>query len=282
MFSVAERGPGRAVALLALLVVACGSGIRTDFTSELDVEYRPGAFLDVYTPQHVEASSAVLLLHGCCGDRSDLIQLAVELVEDGHIVVNASWTTLRDGGGYPVSYEDVACAAAVAVERAGDLVATPGITIVAWDDGALLAGVVAQADMHPSDCGAPRATPAAVIGLGGFYGWEPGSAAAEAAAGDEETLQFFGGPPDLAREAWRLGNPYTASTSPPPVEFWAVVGRNDELLDESDRWIDHIRARGGAGTLEVIRGANHTDVIAPRTPAGARVLEIVGEVGSRS
>ncbi|MDQ4096342.1 MAG: hypothetical protein M3144_00520, partial [Actinomycetota bacterium] len=65
-----------------------------------DVPYFGSARLDVFSPPW-SGAPVVVTLHGCCGDREDLFQLAYGLAEAGAVVFNPSFRNLPDGGGYP-------------------------------------------------------------------------------------------------------------------------------------------------------------------------------------
>jgi acetyl esterase/lipase len=260
---------------VAILTLVTGCGVDRAATVEVidDVPYTASATLAVYRPVATAAAPVAVLLHGCCGDRADLGQLALALAGEGMVVYNASWTTADAGGGWPVSYREAACAVAFAASSAPDHGGDGShVVLVGWSDGALLASVVALGGVDPGpECAATELpAPAVMVGLGGFYGYEAGDDPATEAgrrflgAGDE------GVPGDphslLAAAVWR-------------VPSSLVTGTRDELHEATQAWA---RALGAHGLpVEILEtDGTHFDVISPRTPAGALAVRSIVAAGA--
>ena len=273
------------IALLAAAGAGCGQGQSRDANSAVlppvvvvrGIPYTASAELDVYRPEGMSGLPVVVTLHGCCGTRDDLSQLASGLAENGAVVFNASWRGTDGGpGGYPGAYQEAACAVGFARAAAGAHGGDPRrVTLVGWSDGALVAGVVANAGASfdqgcRSRDGQLAGLPDALVALGGFLGW--------AAAGDghvdpryvsERTVGYFGGTPDVVPDAWSAGNPYTHLGRNRDLQVRLVVGRDDPLLLDAECFSAAARTAGHPVTLTVAEGAGHQTIIAPRTPEGA-------------
>jgi dienelactone hydrolase len=88
------------VVLAAALVTGSRSGIGpVRQPAPTPVEYRPDAVLDEYRPAApARGASAVLLVHGCCGDRRDLAAMARAIARRGVHVLNADVRAFHRGG----------------------------------------------------------------------------------------------------------------------------------------------------------------------------------------
>lgn len=285
----------RALAVLVTLVTvaaaaACGGG-DTDEAADAgvqmtrDLSYAPGRTLDVVAPPRQAAPEGasgpvVVTLHGCCGDRHDLTPLAVALATGGAVVFNASWQNMNDGGGWPHSYEQAACALRWARQEAPRYGGDPGrVTVVGWSDGALVAGVAALLGGTPAPAQtsclaagrpAPDGEPAladALVVVAGFPGWPAGDPVPPEQV-NGRTVAFFGGRPDEAPDAWAGGNPFTHLHRNPAIPVRLVVGREDPLLGANGCFLAAARAAGHPVRLVVAPGAGPQTVIAPRTPEG--------------
>lgn len=242
-----------------------------------DLPYARGATLDVYAPTAGHGRPVLVLLHGCCGSREDLSQLAWEAAAAGAVVFNATWQNLRGGGRFPTAYQQAACAVrfarATATRHGG---AAGRVTLLGWSDGAMLATVVANAgDDFAGDCLAPghSALPDAVVGVGGFYGWpvQPGGAV-DGRYVTPRTVRFFGGSPDRAPAAWAAGNPYTQLGRNHRVGLALVVDAVDPLLDDNRRFLAALQGAGHRATLTVVAGGDPLTLISPRTDQGRVTL----------
>jgi acetyl esterase/lipase len=262
---------GAALAAAALAAGACGSdGDRVEI--EQGVPYTDAASLDVHAPRRPRLAPVVVTLHGCCGDKHDLTALAHGLAEQGAVVFNASWRIGADAAGYPQAYERAACAVRFARARARLYGGDPGrVTLVGWSDGALLAAVIGNAgEEFQGPCRAGRGrNPEAVVSLGGFLGWPLAGGGIDPAYVNEQTIGFFGGPPEETAPAWRAGNPYAHLGRHPDVEFRLVVAAGDELAPDSHRFAEAARRAAHPVSVRVAEGGGHQTIIAPRTPEGA-------------
>lgn len=246
--------------------------------------YVTGAALDVHLPPPAQntagsAPPTIVLVHGCCGDRSDLGKLAEALAESGAVVLNADWAGIDADARFPEAYEDVACAVRFAREQAAAFGGDPARVVLAgWSDGALVASVVAAGGdtFDARRCRHPDASarPDAVVGIAGFYGWP---LPVPARYVTPRTQAFFGGPPTAAAEAWARATPYSwlgTGTAAPTV---LLVGTTDPLVADARRYTAALQRAGSAVRLIELPPAGDQTLLSPRTREGRRVVaEVLG------
>ncbi len=239
-----------------------------------DLKYHPSALVDVYHPDGSAGHPVIVLLHGCCGGREDLFQLAHGLASRGVVVFNAEWTAIPDGGRYPEVYEQAACAVRYARFSAA-LFGGDGsdVALLGFSDGALLGAVVtltaseAQGECAYSDSSKPDL----FIGVSGFYGWEldgPGSIETT-----PEMEGFFGGSPLEAPTAWAEGNPYDHLDSTSTSSFLLIAGEDDPLASNAACFQLALVDAGHDSGLTIVPRTGHLELISPRTPAGRIVVD---------
>jgi acetyl esterase/lipase len=264
--------------LIPLLVAGCGSAPGREVAMTRGIAYAPGMELDVHARAGTTGAPVLVLLHGCCGSKDDLTQLAEAIAARGAVVFNASWTNVERGGAWPRSYQDAACAVRFARATAASFGGDPGrVALLGWSDGSLLAAVVAMAG-NDLVGGCPRpgvsALPDALVGVAGFYGWPatPGQVVDRRYV-NARTVRFFGGTPTQVPRAWAGGNPYTQLGGNRRLEVRLVAGDADPLLADSRRFLAALRRAGYRATLRVADGGDHRTVIAPRLPPGRLTVE---------
>jgi acetyl esterase/lipase len=265
-----------ATVLLAVLALRASPLPGVEVAWELP--YAGAATLDVYAPAHGHGRPVLVMLHGCCGAKEDLSQLAWEAAAAGAVVYNVTWLNLQRGGGYPTAYQQAACAVrfarATATRHGG---AASRVTLLGWSDGAMLAAVVANAgDDFGGDCLARghSALPDAVVGVGGFYGWPVAAGGGiDARYVTPRTARFFGGSPARAPAAWAAGNPYTQLGRNRRVGVALIVDANDPLVDDNRRFLAALRRARHRATLTVVAGGDPLTLISPRTDQGRATLQ---------
>lgn len=268
------------VGLLLLLLAACGAGPPTGTDVAVrtvrDVEYRPGWAMDVSRPATGTGLPVAVLLHGCCGDRSDLTLLARAIADTGVVTVNADWGGLS-AGGFPSGVSRAACALVAgrdaAVEHGGD---PSRLVLVGWSDGAMVAALVA---LGAVGCpGAPAAPPPALLTIGGWFGW-PGPAPVQR---DARAEAWFGGPQADVPDAWAAGNPYRALGGGRGLRAHLLVGEQDPVAPESERFAAALEAAGAQVRLSVLPYAGDQTLLSARTEEGRTVVRAVRELLDRS
>lgn len=244
-----------------------------------DVLYGPGGRLDIYTREGSHRAPVVVMMHGCCGDKRDLTQLARGLSAAGAVTFNVSWTSMPEGGRFPGVYAEAACAVRFARANAGTYGGDPGrVTVLGWSDGALLAAVAAMAGARFQE-GCPvedtSSAPAKLVGVGAFLGWPVPTGPIDARYVNERSIAFFGGAPEDAPDAWRSGNPYTYLGRQPELAIGLVVGAGDVLVDDNLAFAAAARNAGHGVTVSVVDGGGHLDLLAPSMPQGAATVRAV-------
>lgn len=251
------------------------------------IPYSTGAVLDVHRPPSAPGRTGpapvVVLVHGCCGDRSDLGKLAEAVSAAGAVVINADWAGIDADARFPDAFEDVACAVRFARARAASFGGDPTRVVLAgWSDGALAATVVAtggdtfdaQRCRHP----AASAKPDAVVGIAGFYGWPVPVPSRYATA---RAQRFFGGSPLTAPRAWARATPYSWLWPAQGPETVLLVGVTDPLVDDARRYAAALRQFGHSVRLLEIPEAGDQLLISPRTTEGRTVVAEVLSVSGR-
>jgi acetyl esterase/lipase len=251
-----------------------GSPVTTPPAHQIAVDLVAGLAVEIYGPSDPADGRAVLMLHGggwYGGEPASMAALADYLASQGLVVFNATYRT--SSGGYPESFDDVACDARYALGAMARYTSYEGpLAIVAHSAGAHLASVVTlSGGVFGRDC--PTVTEMSVdrfVGLAGAY--DPTLYSLVLAS-------YFGTRLDNDPTPWEAGSPYTyieeASTS--GLAVLLIHGDADELVPFSSSELLS-QAMQGAGydvTLEVIPGATHADV---RDPAlvGDTIVDFIG------
>jgi acetyl esterase/lipase len=283
-----------AVACSLLVVLPAASSSKAAFSPAMrteEVHYAEGMVADELRPARVAAGApVVVLVHGCCGDRRDMAALARALARRGAAVLNADVPTVADGGGWPASYEAVACATATARAVAAGLDGGPHeVALVGWSEGAFLAAAVTLG-WRERDAGtgspacpvdAAGAGPDILVGLGGYYGWPGEEVPADLVS--EATIAWFGATPAENPAAWQRGNPYwwLATTPPAGAAPAAPLPRVRLIAAPGDQgtsaFQQALAARGADAATVTIPGATHLAFIQPRDVAGAEALAALSE-----
>ncbi len=199
------------------------------------------------------------------GERSGMGPFAQLVAGQGAVVFVTDYRAAPTwGGGYPISYQDVACAIRFARANA-DLWGGDGsrVTLVAHSFGAFIASVVAlSADAFepaPTGCLATSGStkPDAFIGIAGVYSQDDVS--------QVTLVDQFGGTKDQAQATWTSGDPYAQvagrSNISLPIEL--IHGTLDNNVRPASS-VDFKYALDQAGyrsQLTFIENADHSSVL---------------------
>jgi len=270
--------------MLLLLPASAEQTRRAGVSSSVQIasiQYAPETVIDRYEPATIGARAPVfVLLHGCCGDRRDLAGLARALARRGNVVLNPDIHNLRDGGGWPKSYEDAICAASRARKVARQLDRGPHyVVMIGWSDGALIGATVTLGwdALAPSvtRCAVDRSAtpPDLFIGLSGYYGWPDVEVPADVV--NEGTIRWFGARPSDDPNAWRAGNAWSwigvAGADHRP-SFLLLSGTDDPLAAGARMFAAGLLAHGLDVSTVEIPGGTHLGLAQPRSDEGALAL----------
>jgi len=238
--------------------------VHVPFTSTLS--------LDVYGSE----GPTVVLFHGggwVTGSPADIAPLAEAIAQRGAVVFNAPYRLTFEGGGFPTTFEDAACAVRFAAEHTVEYGGDPDrLIVVGYSAGAQIAAVVALAgDTFDGDCLVEMndTLPTRLVGLAGPYDTDALGPLLE---------PFFGTDPAVDPEPWRLGNPFTYLGRNPDLVVRLIHGDQDQIvpLIFSRYFEQQLSDHGYDVTLTVVPGADHRDVVDPAAYGDLAVDAAVG------
>ena len=220
----------------------------------------------VFGPESVGSYPVVVLFHGggwFGGAPTSTAPLAEFLASKGIVVFNATYRTQT--GGYPESFDDVACALRYARANADNYTTADGPVVLAGHSaGAHLASVVALAgDEFGSDCPAEEtATADRFIGLAGPY---------DPTLYRQVLPAFFGTRFENDPAPWEAGSAYSYLGANSGLEMLLMHGDADELVPiSSTRLFADVLAEAGYDVeMALVKGAHHQDLRDPNVVGDA-------------
>lgn len=243
-----------------------------------DVEHAPGHTLDIYVPADPAAAPlpVVVALHGCCGQRSDLVKLAEAIAAHDVVVVNADWPGVGMRGRFPRSYEIAACAVRYARANAARLGGDPArVAVLGWSDGALPAASIALAPQRwsASRCHVrDEITSIGLIGVDGFYGWRAPVASRYVT---RRSVRFVGGSPEQAPAAWRAATPYHWIERAARTSATLIVASPSQLTHDARSFARALRRHGHDAAVVELAAARGASPLSPRTALGRNTARAV-------
>jgi len=245
----------------------------TEPKNRIGIDLVRGLPIEIFGPEEIGEYPVVVMLHGggwFGGSAASMEPLAGHLASHGIVVFNSTYRTTA--GGYPESFDDVACDVRFALSTAPEYTTARGpLTVVAHSAGAHIGSVVSLAgDLFGSDC--PDADQVRVdrfVGLAGPY--DP-TIYASVLAG------YFGTRLEEDREPWEAGSPYSYLRANPDLRMLLIHGDDDDLvpISSSELFAEAASDAGLGVTLETLPGASHMDVRSPSL-VGDRIAEFVTE-----
>lgn len=210
------------------------------------------------------------------GRPDDIAPLAEETAAAGTVVFNAAYRLALRGGGYPMTFEDAACAVRFARNAARQFGGDPGsVTVVGYSAGGHIGSVTALAgDTFIGDCAAESgsALPDAFVGVAAPYNTD---------ILDPLLLIFFGTDRDQDPAPWVDGNPYTHIGSNPDLKVRLIQGDMDLVVPVgfAIAFDDALRTAGYDVELTVIAGGDHLTVVDPLKDGGEVVKAVLSVSG---
>ncbi len=225
----------------------------------------------IFAPETKHAYPVVVMFHGggwFGGSSLSTAPLAEYLADQGVVVFNSTYRT--SSGGFPESFDDVACAIRGARVEAADYTTTPDeISVVGHSAGAHLASVIALAgDEFGSQCAsAGSATVDAFVGLAGPY---------DPTLYRQVLPSFFGTRFENDPAPWEAGSAYTYLGNNPTIEVLLMHGGADELvpISSSQLFSDALAEAGYEVEFVEVEGAPHQALRDPNV-VGPKVLEFL-------
>ena len=202
---------------------------------------------------------AVVLVHGggwIGGSPSIMRPLAEYLTDEGFLTVNTRYALSGQQPGFPAAVEDVACAVRYAAAHTDS---DGSVAVLGHSAGAHIAAVVAlTGDLYSLTCPIPgTGVPDRLVGLAGPY---------DITRLGPLMIPFFGVGPTEEPETWVAGNPFRLVAENTDLVSLLMYGDADGFIDDSFTF-DFAEALDGAGSealVEVVEGARHNDMYAPR------------------
>ena len=190
--------------------------------------------------------------------------ISLDLTRRGWAAWNVEYRRLGGGGGWPMTFQDVADSIdrlAALADRRLDLTR---VTLLGHSAGAHLALWAADRATTPSNAvgGSPLVLPTRVVAL---------APVTDLASAGRAARQLVGGSPDEFPERWADTDP--VRRLPPPIPTLIVHGENDQTIDvqRSRRYVADCLVAGGDMGLATPPGDGHRYPIDPSSASWAAV-----------
>lgn len=241
---------------------------------------------DLYLPagdQRADSIPLAVLIHGGAWERqqgADIFDpLARELASRGMAVYNIEYRGVGSGGGWPLTFRDVADALdhVMEVGRRFPQITTEDELAVGHGAGAQLA--VWSGTRHrlaDDEVGAePAFRPTRVVSIAG-----PLDMIFEATPGDDGAVDGIGGTPSEVPSRYAMVAP--RQNIAPDVPVIAMHGTADTTVapGHSQRYVDEVTRMGGRAKLVLLEGEDHVSIVSGKSRSYPRVLEIIRYVAA--
>lgn len=241
---------------------------------------------DLYLPagaQEVDSIPLAVLIHGGAWQDqlgADIFDpLARELASRGMAVYNIEYRRVGSGGGWPVTFRDVADALdhVIEVDRRFPQLTTDDEVVVGHSAGAQLAVWGGTRHLLEDDeVGAsPAFRPTRVVSIAG-----PLDMVYAATHGDDRIVTAIGGTPSQVPSRYAMVDP--RQNIAPDVPVIALHGTADTMVapENSTRYVEAVRRANGRARLDLIDGEDHVSIVSGDSPAYARVLDTISDASA--
>lgn len=243
---------------------------------------------DLYLPagQHAEDSvPLVVLIHG--GSWASqlgaevLNSFADDLVDRGMAVYNIEYRRVGSGGGWPITFSDVADALdhVVRLDEQYPELTTDDELVVGHSAGAQLAmWSGTRHSLNDDEVGSdPAFRPTRVVSLAG-----PLDMIYAATHGDDRIVTALGGPPEEVPDRYASVDPI--QNIDPRIPVIAVHGTADTMVspENSVRYIDAVEQHNGIGNLVLADGEDHVSLVSADSAHYQRILDIISETSDKT
>lgn len=222
----------------------------------------PEQVADLRVPEGSGPHPVAVLIHGgnwqMDRTRATIAPLAVDLCRRGWATWNIEYRRLGNAGGVPATLDDVT-AAIRALDYVQADIDLSRVMVVGHSSGAQLALYAAQ-----------QRDWATVVSLAGYCDL---ALASRQGTGEGAVDLFCGGGPEDAPEAYRLADP--SALIPTGRRLVIAHGERDDRVPvaQSMGFADAAERAGDSCTLLVVPGADHFELIDPRTQAWRDVVD---------
>ena len=228
--------------------------------NRIGIDLVAGLPIEVYGPREPGDFPVVVMLHGggwFGGSPASMEPLASSLATAGIVVFNSTYRT--SAGGYPESFDDVACDIRFALSKSPEYTtSTRPLTVVAHSAGAHIGAVVSLAgDLFGQDCdlGADVVVDR-FVGLAGPY---------DPTLYSTVLTGYFGTRLEEDSAPWEAGSPYSYLDDNPSLKMLLIHGTEDDLVPiRSSELLAEAAGEAGLDVrLEELPGATHMDTRNP-------------------
>ncbi len=241
--------------------------------NRIGIDLVAGLPIEIYGPEEVGDYPVVVTLHGggwFGGSPASMEPLADSLASAGIVVFNSTYRT--SAGGYPESFDDVACDIRFALSKAPEYTTSTGpLTVVAHSAGAHIGSVVSLAgDLFGQDCDVGGGVVVdRFVGLAGPYDPTLYSAV---------LTGYFGTRLEEDSAPWEAGSPYSYLDDNPGLRMLLIHGTDDDLVPirSSELLAEGAEEAGLDVILEELPGATHMDAKNP-TLVSDLIVEFIEE-----
>jgi acetyl esterase/lipase len=227
---------------------------------------------DLYLPRTGHARGTIVVVHGGFWQSSYTLGLgaaiSTDLAERGWVAWNIEYRRIRDGGGWPTTFADVAGA----VDHLAELdVRTDQVVTLGHSAGGQLAAWAASRHGGDLPGGAPRVKVTATAPQAGVLDL---ATAAATGLGGTAVLDLVGGRPSRLPGRYRQADPL--QRLPLGVPSRCVHGTSDSTvpLSQSRAFVRAARAAGDDAELVTVPG-DHFALIDPTTEAWSRTVQVL-------
>lgn len=239
----------------------------------------PSQFGDLYLPQLSGPYPVVILVHGGCWRAQvgleHLGQLCKAFTGEGYAVWNVEYRRLGNGGGWPMTFVDMAGSAdflrQIAETYALDL---SRVVAVGHSAGGHLALWLAGRHRLPVDSPLYHAMPLPLHGVVSLAGVSDLVEEARRQVGGQACQELIGGSPDAFPQRYQQTSP--RDLLPLGVPQWHIVGSADPIMPEDNvQQYVTFAAQCDNVRLDILPDVGHFELGSPATSAWATVRHAV-------
>ncbi|MGA8850815.1 MAG: alpha/beta hydrolase [Aeromicrobium sp.] len=238
----------------------------------------PAQFFELSRPPGLSKGVVVVIHGGFWRSKFDLSlgrPLASSLASAGWTAINLEYRTVGNGGGWPVTFDDVA-AGLDALADVDGLDTSTVITLGHSAGGHLAVWAAGRAVLSNPAWNQPIVPVTAAVSQAGVLDF---ALAIEDNLGGGAVASLMGGLPDTDELKDRYRDADPLANIPLTVPVRCIHGRDDSNVPptQSDSYVSAATAAGADATVTVVDG-DHFVVIDPASPAWSRTLTVLDQL----